>query len=118
MKKLTAAEILSASDIERIEVDVPEWGGTVTIAVMSGKQRDSYEQQLSSRQGTRDTVDNLRALYLSHCLVDDACKLLFTQADIAALGEKSGTVLGRLFNEAIRINALGLEGMEDIAKNS
>jgi len=117
MKRLTASEILDAADIKYVDVDVPEWGGTVRIAVMSGTARDAYEQQITSRRGKTDTVENLRALYLSYCLVDEDDKLLFSPADIARLGSKSGNVLSRLFSEATLLNALGIEGMEEQAKN-
>ena len=117
MKRLTAADILEAEDLSFKDVEVPEWGGSVRIAVMTGRARDSYEQQLTALSGKKDTVENLRALYLSHCLVDDDGELLFTPADIVKLGKKNGNILSRLFGEATTLNALGIEGMEEMAKN-
>lgn len=117
MKRLTAADILECNDVTTKDVEVPEWGGVVRVAVMTGKARDAYEQKLSALSGKRDTVENLRALYLSHCLVDEAGALLFSQADIVKLGEKNGNALSRLFMEATTLNALGVEGMEELAKN-
>lgn len=116
MTRLTAEDILNAADIVHKDVDVPEWGGTVRIAVMTGQARDAYEQQLTARK--QDTVENLRALYLSYCLVDEQGERLFTPADVVKLGKKSGNVLSRLFQEAANLNALGMEGMEEVAKNS
>ena len=90
MKKyLTKEAILEAKDIELKEVEVPEWGGTVLLKPMTGKERDAFETSLQNQKaGTIDT-DNLRAKLASKCIVDEKGKRLFNDTEIEALGTKS-----------------------------
>ena len=41
---LTADQILAADDMGLKEVNVPEWGGSVYIRVMTVGERDEYER--------------------------------------------------------------------------
>ena len=65
-----------------------------------------------------DTVDNLRATFLSYSMVDEHGQLMFSQDDILALGQKSGNALQRVFEAASDLNSTGVEGLEEAAKNS
>lgn len=42
MKLLTATAILAADDLDRSEVDVPEWGGAVTVRALSLGERLAF----------------------------------------------------------------------------
>lgn len=118
MALLTKGAILEAEDRKFKDVDVPEWGGSVRIAVMSAEARDRYESSLMEMQqdGTATkNLENIRAKLVSACIVDENGKTMFTYKELA---DKSGRVLDRLFNECSKLNALGEEGIEDAAKNS
>lgn len=117
MTLLTKEQILAASDVKTEEVDVPEWGGTVRVAVMSGTARDQYESSLVNAEGKFIAMENLRARFVSACLVDADNKLLFSSDDILALGKKSADALDRCFNVASRLNKTGINGLESAAKN-
>ena len=82
---LSKDAILLAQDRPTLDVDVPEWGGTVRVREMSGNQRAEYEQLTLKRdQADADaTADNIRAIVVAACAVDDAGEPLFTQADVA-----------------------------------
>src|SRR5258707_11983730 len=43
---LSRDAILEAKDREVVEVDCPEWGGSVLVRGMSGKERDMFEMSL------------------------------------------------------------------------
>jgi len=114
---LTKEQIFSADDIKTVDVEVPEWGGTVRLASMSAAARDEYEQMLfRSRDG--ETIHNLRATLVSCCLVDEAGNLLMGPSEVAELGKKSGRVLGRLFDAAQRVNGMTEADLEDAKGNS
>lgn len=108
--------ILSADDLKKEEIDVPEWGGKVCIRTMRGEERDSFEQSIFDGQGTvKDKLDNVRARLLVLVLVDEAGNRLFTDQDIPALGKKSAGVLDRLFEVAKRLNRISRKDVEELA---
>lgn len=116
MDSLTKAAILAAEDLTRERVDVPEWGGSVWLAVMSGAVRDAFEAGLQNGSGSVN-LHMVRARLLVKVLVDDAGARLFTEEDIATLAQKSGAVLDRLFERASRLNHLSRGDVETLAKN-
>ena len=46
LRVLSKAQILSAEDLGRELVEVPEWGGAVYVQAMSGLGRDAYESSI------------------------------------------------------------------------
>jgi len=116
MALLTKDQILGASDLVTEEIDVPEWGGSVLISVMPGWARDEYESLIVARSG-KGLPPNIRARYLSYCLVDGKGDLLFTQQEVEKLGKKSSTALDRVFDFANTLNSTNEAGMIAAAKN-
>jgi hypothetical protein len=120
-KILSKAEILAASDLDTVMVDVPEWGGSVIIRAMSGLQRDLYETSLMEQQddGTyKVNTENMRSKLVCFTAVDEAGISLFSGDDLALLAAKSAAVLERLFDAAQKINGLQKGAIEEAAKNS
>ena len=60
---LTKEQILESDDLKTEVVDVPEWGGEVTIRIMSGTERDAFEQALyeSAPKNKGVSLKNIRA---------------------------------------------------------
>ena len=117
---LTLSEILNAEDDKLHCVTVPEWGGDVYIKVISGTQRDAYENHLLKCMKGDRLVENrgLKIALLRLALCDQQGKLLIqTDKDAKALGDKAAPVLQRLFEKSQRINGLGDEAVDDAAKN-
>lgn len=115
MAALTADQILSADDAKPLEVAVPEWGGSVFIRVMSVGERDAYERKWIGKRETG--IDNFRTEYLSRVLCDEKGNLLFTPEKATALAAKSGAVMGRLFDAAMKHNYMQEDAVENAAKN-
>jgi hypothetical protein len=112
---LTADQILAADDAALLEVPVKEWGGSVFIRVMSVGERDAYEKMWI---GKRDTgIDNFRTEYLQRVLCDDKGVLLFSKDQVEKLGQKSAAVMTRLFEKAMKHNAMTEADVEELAKN-
>lgn len=114
---LKREEILAAADVKSIDVEVPEWGGTVRVREMSGTQRDLYEQELVARQDKDKVMHNVRALLVTYTAVDETGAALFTPADVEELGKKSSTALDRVFQAACKLNGIGQPALEVVAKN-
>jgi hypothetical protein len=115
MAVLSAEQILAADDSGALQVAVPEWGGEVFVRVMSVGERDSYERLWIGRKDSG--IDNFRTEYLARVLCDDTGKLLFTRDQIEKLAEKSGAVMGRLFDVAMKHNRMNPEDVEDLGKS-
>jgi len=118
-KILTKDAILGVTDYQVQEVEVPEWGGKVLMRTLSGKGRDEFESNVTSKtQGNKVDVRGLKALLLSLVIVDEAGEPLFTQKDLDALNNKSSEVITRLFEVASKMNGIGEEAVEQAEKNS
>lgn len=111
---LTADQILAANDLGLKEVKVPEWGGSVYIRVMSVGERDEYERMWIGKK--ESGVENFRTQYLARVLCDEKGTLLFTREQTAALASKSGAVMGRLFDVAMKHNAMTEEDVQELGK--
>lgn len=115
MGMLTKEAILGAVDLETKDVDVPEWGGTVRVAMMSGKARDEF----FGRQG-EDKVpySQFAARVLVATIVGDDGKPLFDAADVDALRAKSQTAMDKVLAVSLKLNGIGGDAGEEAAKNS
>ena len=111
--------ILSADDSKREKVAVPEWGGDLYVATMSGAARDAWEQSLVIRKNgkTEPNLENMRARLVVACLVDEAGNRIFKDEDAAALGKKSSKVLERLAKVAQKLNGIGDTELEELEGN-
>lgn len=116
MALLTREQILSADDHKTEVVNVPEWGGEVTVTTMSGTARDKLEASVIGKNGGSN-LTNARAKFISASVIDESGDLMFSEKDIAKLGAKSVAALDRVFEAAQRINRITDADMEDLAKN-
>lgn len=117
---LTREQILGAEDLETEVVDVPEWGGQVLVRGMTGTERDAFEASIVEMRGKQSRVDmrNIRAKLVAKSIVDEEGKLLFSDADVRALGQKSASALDRVFTAAQRVSGISDTDVEELAKNS
>jgi hypothetical protein len=116
---LSKEAILGADDRETVDVEVPEWGGTVRVRALSGKERDAYEVSLAGVRpdGTaRANLVNVRARLVALTVVDEAGDRMFTDADAAALGDKSAVAMQRVFEAAQKLSGLTDEDVEELAE--
>lgn len=104
--------ILAKPELPRVAVDVPEWGGTVFVREMTGVERDRFEAAHAKAPN-----DNFRARIAVATLCDDSGKRLFSEADVAALGEASSAALSRVLDAALMVNKFGDKAIEAEVKN-
>jgi hypothetical protein len=114
MAILTREAILEKDDLKKEVVSVPEWGGDVIIASMTGAMRDAWEQSLIA---DKSNMDNIRAKLLLATAVDEGGNSLFAKDDLVALGRKSSAALDRCIKVAQRLNRLTQTDLDDLAKN-
>lgn len=112
---LSRDSILSANDLKKELVSVPEWGGDIYISLMTGESRDAWEQSLVSDKGAN--LDNIRARLIAFTAVGEDGKRLFTNSDAQLLGQKSCVALERCVKVAQKINRLTSDDLEALSKN-
>ena len=116
---LSRDEILAAQDLAAETVDVPEWGGAVKVRGLSGGARDSLEARFTDEKGRldRDRFGRFRAAVAAASIVGPDGSLLFSDADIEALAEKSSAALGRVFDVAMRLSAARPEDIDGLVED-
>lgn len=117
---LTKDQILAVDDTQYEDVPVPEWGGTVRVKSLTGKERDGLEASLIVGKGKNSNVNlnNLRAKLVARTIVDEDGKHIFSDEDITALGAKSAAALNRAYEVAQRLSGITQEDVEELTKNS
>lgn len=116
---LTKDAILNADDRDYDEVECPEWGGTVRLRSISGRQRDEFEQSLLEQRGNERKINmrGARAKLIILCAVDESGQPLFTADDLRALGAKNAKPIDRLFDAAQKLVGLSDDDMEKLTEN-
>ncbi|WP_423192979.1 hypothetical protein [Cupriavidus sp. H18C2] len=118
MALLSKAAILEAVDLKTEDVEVPEWGGTVRVSVMTGTARDRF-MELQAEGGEKKTpVSLFQARLLVSCVVDDSGALVFGPEDVEPLRQRSKAAIDRVVDVAMRLNKIGADAVEDEVKNS
>ena len=120
---LSREQILEAEDLQTVEVDVPEWDGTVLVRGLTGQERDEYEVALLEfRRGPKGERraemrwENARAKRLVRCCVDATGTRLFSDDDVIRLGRKSGAALERVFKQARTLSGLSGGDLEELVE--
>lgn len=111
-------QILHAEDLGFEEVEA--WGGVVRVRMMTGSERDSFEQSMMKVDGSKVTRDmtNMRAKLLIRTICDENNKRIFTDKDIDLVGSKSAAEIEKVFEAAQRLNKLTAQDAEEQEKNS
>lgn len=109
---LSRDEILGADDLGLVEVDVPEWSGSVLLRVMRGVERDAFEARIAAEDRA-----NVRARLAALSIVDADGQRLFTDADVEALGQRNARALNRIFERAMALNGFTESDVEALEGN-
>ena len=116
MALLNRDAILKANDITMQTVNVPEWGGDVSIRTLTGTERDAFEASIVS--GKKHDMTNIRAKLVARSVVDEKGVRLFTDDDVCAIGRKNAKALDRIFDAAQRMNGIRETEIQELEKNS
>ncbi|MCZ2155742.1 MAG: hypothetical protein LC114_17895 [Bryobacterales bacterium] len=127
---LTREQILNVNDIERKEIEIPEWGGTVWIRQLTRGEQDAYlKRQMGGakvKAGKKDIAGEFDAASIyghdtwlcSRGICDEEGKPLFNEKDVDALAKKNGTAIGRIAQEIVQFSGMAEDlPVEEEAKN-
>jgi hypothetical protein len=110
---LTRDQILSLkASLPTEEVQVPEWGGSVFVRTLTAAERDRFETLF-----TRGKQANFRALIVAFTACDADGKSLFAEEDAAAIGAMPVKPVQRIFDVAMRLNAITDADVDELEKN-
>ncbi len=114
---LSREEILGKRHGRVEEIKVPEWGGTVFVREITASERDAFEASSLDKKGGAKMV-NIRARLAVLTLADSEGKRLFSDGDVAALGELPASAMDRIFEASMRVNRLTKSDVDELEKNS
>lgn len=108
---LSKDQIFSLDDSPRVEVEIPEWGGSVYVKTMSARERDRFEAE-HLKAPTKD----IRARLAVGCVCDVDGVLMFGPADVEILTNKSAKALDRIFSVALKLNGITSADVDELKK--
>jgi hypothetical protein len=123
MALLGKNQINESIDRKWEDVSVPEWGGEVRILELSSADRGYIEAGSVVANGSTpqfkvESIKNNREKVVAFALVDENFNRLYSNKEIAELGKKSGLVIDRLFQVAMRISGMNPGAVQDAEGNS
>jgi hypothetical protein len=105
--------ILAANDIKVEKIAVPEWGGDYFIRVISGSDRDAFEDSYADKK-----MKSFRVRFLVLALCDKDGERIFSNDDVSELSKKSAIVINRVFEAAWKSNAFTQEAVDALGEDS
>ena len=116
MKKLSKDDIFKADDLPTKDMDIPEWGGTLTIRTLTGAERDEWESAFVNQ----DKIDirGLKSRLVQLTTMNGDGQQMFTKADLQKINGKSASVIDRIFQVSQRLSGLTKEDAEELVENS
>lgn len=120
MQLLSKEQILTANDLTHEDIEVPEWGGRVRVRMMTGTERDQFEEEVFQVKGkdVRQNLKNFRTRLLVRTIINEDGSRMFTDKEIEILGQKAARPIDTVFAAAQRINGMGAKDVEEMTKNS
>lgn len=114
MTFLNKESIFNANDIRISTVSVPEWGGELRIKSLSVAERDLLTDKIKN---AGDSQAKISIGIVIMTVIDNNGNKVFSDSDYDALANKSAPVIERIALEALRINGLNPDAVEQAEKN-
>lgn len=115
--KLTRDSILEMNDRATLEVDVPEWGGLITIREWGLPERGAFVEIMEKRTAGEIGMGDAMALCVVLSVVDENGDRIFTDKDVAVISRKSGKAAERIFSAAMALNMVTRREVETLEGN-
>ena len=118
--KILGLDEILGSPLKLRTIEVPEWGGSIILREMSGRDREAFEEAVISMNGSdpQASKGNLRAWLISLAMVDEEGNRMFADGkDVAALGDTSSTALIDICEEIKEMNGIGDQEVDELVKD-
>ena len=106
----------AANDLECVTVEVPEWGGEVSLRVPSVADFEAWNVSRIGDDGEFVSI-GARASLVALCLVDDGGARMFSDSEVESLAQKSWRVIDRLFEQCKHLAGVDDDEVEETEKN-
>ena len=116
MALLTREEIAQVNDLPTMELEVPEWEGSVLIGTLTSEQQDEFDTGMLDKNNKPTRLKNLRARFAVAVLRNQDGTPMFT--DSAQLGKKGTNAIARIWEEGRKFNKMDDEAVESAEENS
>lgn len=110
---LDKKSILAVDDVRKEKIHVPEWKGDVFLRVLTGTDRDRFEESYADQK-----MKAFRIRFLLLALCDEDGERLFSDEEADILGKKSSVVINRLFEAGWKLNAFTQEAVDALGEDS
>lgn len=106
-QRLTLDAIRDADDIERREMQIPEWGGTIELKALT--KGEHQEARFASTKRGQIDADLLEINLLCAGVVDP----VLTKEDAGILKRKNAGVLERIMREILKLSKLDADAVSE-----
>lgn len=107
--------ILQAQDFKTVELDVPEWGDTIRLRMLSAAERFAVNDAAAASGKFDPAV--FQTTLIECTAIDEAGVRLFQPGDAVALSGKSASAIGRVYEAAAKLNGLNGAAVDNAEKN-
>lgn len=108
MARLSREDILAKKDIVEEEVEVEQWGGSVMVKSLSGKERARVVDECTNKKGKYITTKLYPALLVAGCV-----EPRFTAEDADALNSKNSGALETVAKVIMRLSGIQADDLDD-----
>lgn len=105
---LTKEQIRNAKDIKTKVLNIPEWGGDITIKALTFKE---FTDINIGGQGPNKTTDN-NALAIA-TFIEGVCEPKYERKEAGELQERNGSVITRIVSEIMKLSGFGIDQKND-----
>ena len=109
--------VLQANDETIEELDMPEWGFKVHIRTLRARERDVFYKSCVGKDGRQQYPENMHARFCALVLCNESGDRLFSDQQVAQLGNKSARALDRIFDAGQKLNKMNSDAVEEAEKN-
>ena len=102
MTETLRERILAADDLGREEVEVEEWGETVTVRGLTAGEVEKWGREVNA-----GTLEDIMPKMVAAVCINGNGQRLFTDDDIEALAGKNPKAILNIFNVAQRLSGIG-----------
>jgi len=111
MALLNRMAILAAQDMQTVDVNVPEWGGSVRVRVMTVSERNEFVRRSNS-----EDKESVGAWLVSLLTIDGDGKRVFEESDVGALQAKSFRAVDAVIAAILSANGMTPEKVDEAGK--
>lgn len=111
-------KILNSHDIQHEIVEIPEWGCSLLVKSMTGKERSLLFSTAIDAKGKFDFEKAYPVILIASVYDPETGEKVFGQADMDLLNTKNAAAMERIAKVAMRLSGLDSESVTRAEKNS